>query len=73
MTSTCILPVKNQDKAGNDKSGHSSDDTSYKVDRVGFVIKEVDREAVDIVMGDLVLELRHPDQILGKEGRGPGH
>ena len=36
-------------------------------------MEEVDREAVDIVLGDLVLELRHSDQILGKEGWGPGH
>ena len=40
---------------------------------MGVVMEEVDREAVDIVLGDLVLELRHSDQILGKEGRGPGH
>ena len=35
-------------------------------------IEEVDREAVHTLLGDLRLELRHPGEVLGEEGRRPG-
>ena len=73
MTLTCLLPVKNQYETDYDNSGHSSDDTGYKVLRLRIVMEEVDRESVNIVLCRLVLKLRHAGQARGEEGRGPSY